>query len=174
MGDKNINIISIGRFEIFTWYFCPFPQDFRNFNKLYVSEFTLEYFKRRKHLLRYFHKSKQFYPPGCEIYRYLSLSLYEVDGEKQKQFCQNLSWIAKLFLDHKTLFWDIDVFYYYILCNYDSNGAHIVGYFSKVKDTVSKNNMACILILPPYQRKGYGRFLIEFSYEISKIEGKIG
>jgi len=34
--------------------------------------------------------------------------------------------------------------------------------------------MACILILPPYQRKGYGRFLIEFSYEISKIEGKIG
>jgi GNAT superfamily N-acetyltransferase len=28
-------------------------------------------------------------------------------------------------------------------------------------------NLACILTLPPYQRKGYGRFLISFSYEVS-------
>ena len=35
-------------------------------------------------------------------------------------------------------------------------------------------NLACILTLPAYQRKGYGRFLIEFSYELSKKEGKVG
>lgn len=34
--------------------------------------------------------------------------------------------------------------------------------------------MACILVLPPYQKKGYGRLLIEFSYELSKCEGKTG
>ena len=34
--------------------------------------------------------------------------------------------------------------------------------------------MACILILPPYQRKGYGKFLIAFSYELSKLEKSIG
>ena len=34
--------------------------------------------------------------------------------------------------------------------------------------------MACILTLPPYQRKGYGKFLIAFSYELSKIEGVTG
>lgn len=34
--------------------------------------------------------------------------------------------------------------------------------------------MACILALPPYQRKGYGKFLISMSYELSKIEGKVG
>ena len=34
--------------------------------------------------------------------------------------------------------------------------------------------MACILTLPPYQRKGYGKLLIEFSYELSKFEGKTG
>ena len=34
--------------------------------------------------------------------------------------------------------------------------------------------MACILTLPPYQRKGYGRFIIAFSYELSKRENKIG
>ena len=35
-------------------------------------------------------------------------------------------------------------------------------------------NLACILTLPPHQRKGYGRFLIAFSYELSKKEGKVG
>ena len=35
-------------------------------------------------------------------------------------------------------------------------------------------NLACILTLPPYQRKGYGKFLIRFSYELSKIEEKVG
>ena len=35
-------------------------------------------------------------------------------------------------------------------------------------------NVACILTLPPYQRKGYGNLLIEFSYELSKFEGKTG
>ena len=34
-------------------------------------------------------------------------------------------------------------------------------------------NLACILMLPCYQRKGYGKFLISFSYELSKIEGKV-
>lgn len=31
------------------------------------------------------------------------------------------------------------------------------------KESPDGNNVACILILPPYQRKGYGKFLIAFS-----------
>jgi histone acetyltransferase MYST1 len=38
----------------------------------------------------------------------------------------------------------------------------------------SGNNVACILTLPPYQRKGYGKLLIAFSYELSKFEGLTG
>jgi hypothetical protein len=34
--------------------------------------------------------------------------------------------------------------------------------------------VACILTLPQYQRHGYGKLLIEFSYELSKKEGKLG
>lgn len=34
--------------------------------------------------------------------------------------------------------------------------------------------MSCILTLPFYQRKGYGKLLITFSYELSRIEGKVG
>jgi hypothetical protein len=34
---------------------------------------------------------------------------------------------------------------------------HIVGYFSKEKSSAEGNNLACILTLPPYQRKVSGR-----------------
>ena len=51
------------------------------------------------------------------------------------------------------------------------NRYHIVGYFSKDKESRDNYNLACILTLPPYQRKGYGSFLIDFSYALSKKEG---
>ena len=51
---------------------------------------------------------------------------------------------------------------------------HPLGYFSKEKNSAEGYNLACILTLPPYQRKGYGKFLIGFSYELSKKEAKIG
>ena len=50
----------------------------------------------------------------------------------------------------------------------------MAGYFSKEKNSSEGYNLACILCLPSYQRKGYGNFLISFSYELSKVEGKAG
>lgn len=35
-------------------------------------------------------------------------------------------------------------------------------------------NVSCILTMPIYQRKGYGQFLIDFSYLLSKKESKTG
>ena len=43
--------------------------------------------------------------------------------------------MAKLFLDHKTLYFDVEPFMFYILCEVDKQGAHIVGYFSKEKES---------------------------------------
>lgn len=48
-------------------------------------------------------------------------------------YCQNLCLLAKLFLDHKTLYFDVEPFVFYILTEVDRQGAHIVGYFSKVR-----------------------------------------
>lgn len=42
------------------------------------------------------------------------------------------------------------------------------------KESPEGNNVACILTLPPYQRQGYGKLLISFSYELSKIERTVG
>ena len=111
---------------------------------------------------------------GKEIYRKGAASIFEVDGKECKLYCQNLCLLAKLFLDHKTLYFDVEPFVFYILCEVDKYGAHIVGYFSKEKESPDGNNVACILTLPPYQRKGYGKLLIAFSYELSKMEQVVG
>lgn len=39
----------------------------------------------------------------------------------------------------------------------------MVGYFSKEQGNPDGNNLACICILPPFQRSGYGKFLIQLS-----------
>ena len=36
------------------------------------------------------------------------------------------------------------------------------------------NNLACILVFPPWQRKGLGKILMGISYELSRLEGRIG
>ena len=74
----------------------------------------------------------------------------------------------------KTLYYDVQPFMFYVMCLRDSSGCHTVGYFSKEKESAEGYNLACILTLPQHQRHGYGRLLIEFSYELTKREGKTG
>ncbi|KAI1344424.1 acyl-CoA N-acyltransferase [Xylariaceae sp. FL0016] len=160
-------------------------------------------------------------------------SVWEIDGEKEGLFCQNLSLFAKLFLDNKSVFFDVSGFYYFLLVytppagsrkpdpsllndeiSSPSLGHHelpildqvmsfpntspsqphlnhetpapshppqvsqtrpqIVGFFSKEKMSWDNNNLACILIFPPWQRKGLGSLLMGVSYEISRREGVLG
>lgn len=60
------------------------------------------------------------------------------------------------------------------MCEVDELGYHIVGYFSKEKVSEEGFNLACICSLPCHQRKGYGNFLIQISYELSKKEERVG
>jgi len=171
---KYIDRVQIGRFEIDTWYFSPYPEDYGKCPKLWICEFCLKYMRLEKTYRYHQGECNIRQPAGKEIYRKASLSIYEVDGKDYKLYCQNLCLLAKLFLDHKTLYFDVEPFIFYILCEVDRYGAHIVGYFSKEKESPDGNNVACILTLPPYQRKGYGKLLIAFSYELSKLEQVTG
>ncbi|XP_053209827.1 histone acetyltransferase KAT8-like [Panonychus citri] len=171
---KYVDKIQFGKYEIDAWYFSPFPEDYGKQPKLWICEYCIKYMRLEK-TYRY-HQATCVWrqPPGKEIYRKGTISVYEVDGKEHKIYSQNLCLLAKLFLDHKTLFFDVEPFLFYILCEVDNQGAHLVGYFSKEKESPDGNNLACILTLPPYQRKGYGKFLIAFSYEVSKLENVIG
>merc|ERR1712142_958242 len=130
--------------------------------------------KSRSILQRHMDKCGLDHPPANEIYRKDDLSVFEVDGNVSKIYCQNLCLLAKLFLDHKTLYYDVEPFLFYVMTTADSDGCHIVGYFSKEKNSYLNYNVSCILTLPPYQRQGYGRLLIVFPYLLSRTEGKIG
>lgn len=171
---KNIEMIELGQHRIKPWYFAPYPQEMCQMACIYICEFCLKYRKSRKCLERHLAKCNIRHPPGNEIYRKATISFFEIDGRKNKCYAQNLCLLAKLFLDHKTLYYDTDPFLFYIMTEYDTRGFHIVGYFSKEKESTEDYNVACILTMPPYQRKGYGKLLIEFSYELSKFEGKTG
>lgn len=130
---------------------------------IYICEFCLKYRNSRKCLERHLTKCNLRHPPGNEIYRKATISFFEIDGRKNKCYAQNLCLLAKLFLDHKTLYYDTDPFLFYVMTEFDAHGFHIVGYFSKEKESTEDYNVACILTMPSYQRKGYGKLLIEFS-----------
>lgn len=171
---KYIDRIQFGKYEIDAWYFSPYPNEYGKQSKLWICEYCLKYMRYEKSYRQHQVTCMERQPPGREIYRKGTISVYESDGLEAKIYCQNLCLLAKLFLDHKTLFFDVEPFLFYVLTEVDQFGAHIVGYFSKEKESPEGNNLACILTLPPFQRKGYGKFLIAFSYELSKIEGVVG
>ncbi|XP_077594868.1 histone acetyltransferase KAT6B isoform X3 [Stigmatopora nigra] len=167
-------LIEIGKYEIQTWYSSPYPPEYSRLQKLYLCEFCLKYMRSKNILQRHTKKCGWFHPPANEIYRKDGLSVFEVDGNVSKLFCQNLCLLAKLFLDHKTLYYDVEPFLFYILTKNDHKGCHLVGYFSKEKLCQQKYNVSCIMIMPQYQRQGFGRFLIDFSYLLTRQEGQAG
>lgn len=55
-----------------------------------------------------------------------------------------------------------------------ATGPQVTGFFSKEKMSWDNNNLACILVFPPWQRKGLGALLMGASYEMSRREGIMG
>ena len=171
---KNISQIVMGKYCVEAWYYSPFPPPYHQCETLYICEFCLKYMRKSQFFLRHCAECPHKTPPGNEIYREGNLSVFELDGKDHRVYCQNLCLLAKLFLDHKTLYYDVDPFYFYVITEVDDEGAHIVGYFSKEKVSAEDYNLACILTFPQYQKAGYGKFIISLSYELSKREGKPG
>ncbi|ATY63804.1 Acyl-N-acyltransferase [Cordyceps militaris] len=171
---SQIECIEFGGWEIETWYAAPYPAEYSRNRVLYICEFCLKYMNSDYVAWRHKLKCGTKHPPGDEIYRHNSISVFEVDGRKHPVYCQNLCLLAKLFLGSKTLYYDVEPFLFYVLCEYDDCGYHFVGYFSKEKRASSQNNVSCILTLPIHQRKGYGNLLIDFSYLLTRVEQKTG
>lgn len=131
-NTKGTKYIEMGKFEMEVWYQSPYPDDYARLPKLYICEYCLRYMKSRTILQRHAFKCVWRHPPGEEVYRKDKISVWEVDGKRYKQYCQNLCLLAKFFLDHKTLYYDVEPFLFYVMTLVDSEGCHTVGYFSKV------------------------------------------
>ncbi|KAI6239253.1 Histone acetyltransferase [Aphelenchoides fujianensis] len=187
---KNVQKAVVGKWEMDVWYYSPYPVDVvpHGTDVVYHCEYCLFYYtnirKFKKHMATGCQRRQ---PPGQCIYRDGNLAVFEVFGCVYKAstldcfflpliprfqlYCQCLCLLSKLFLDHKTLYWAMENFRFYVLCEVDAEGAHLVGHFSKEQGT--NNNLACIMVLPPFQRRGYGKLLIQLSYAISRREKRI-
>ena len=131
-NTKGTKFIELGKFEIKVWYQSPYPEEYSRVPKLYLCEFCLRYMKSATILKRHTSKCVWRHPPGEEVYRKDKISVWEVDGKRYKAYCQNLCLLAKFFLDHKTLYYDVEPFLFYVMSISDVEGCHTVGYFSKV------------------------------------------
>jgi hypothetical protein len=171
-----IRTIRFGEYDIHTWYDAPFPEEYANIpdGRLWICEFCLKYNKSGFGASRHGLKCKARHPPGDEIYRDGNVSIFEVDGRRNKIYCQNLCLLSKMFLDHKSLFYDVEPFLFYVMTETDDIGARFVGYFSKEKRSPKDFNVSCIMTLPVRQRRGWGNLLMEFSYLLSKKEQRLG
>jgi hypothetical protein len=136
------------------------------------------------------------------VYTYDGYSVWEIDGETEKLYCQNLSLFGKLFLEQKSVFFDTGGFLYYVLTYTppeiisagvksvksvkkqdraqsdvrDDLGlkTEVLGFFSKENPSWDSNNLACILIFPPYQHRQLGKLLMSVSYKLSGWEWEGG
>ncbi|EDO18862.1 hypothetical protein Kpol_1023p31 [Vanderwaltozyma polyspora DSM 70294] len=109
--------------------------------------------------------------PGRIKYLGPKYCIRRVKGSKHQLFCQCLCLFTKLFLDNKSMYFKIDQYDFYIL--YEINSTIPMAFFSKDIISYNKNNLACILTLPPYQRRRLGTILMEFSYKLSRSENVI-
>lgn len=170
---RNISYVVLGEWVIDAWYYSPFPPPFSPLQTIYMCRHCLKYVRTARVYREHCTRCIWDHPPGFKIYdhKYTQshVRVYEIDSVINPDYCQRLCLLAKLFLDHKTLFCDVSPFLMYVLT---ING-HLAGFFSKENPVIdSEFNLACILTLPPHQKKGVGRFLIALSYELTKRQNK--
>ena len=193
--SPNISRIRFGEYELNTWYGSAvyFAKDkrtlgFKDINpskrksemnreeiwleKLFICDSCFKYTDDEKdyeaHLLACDHLKKQL---GKIMYRDEKYVIRKVRGSKHKMFTQNLCLFTKLFLDNKSVFFTVDYFEFYIVYGTENNKP--MGFFSKEILSWDRNNLACILVFPPYQRMHLGTLLISFSYELSKSQNLV-
>ena len=57
------------------------------------------------------------------------------------------------------MFYDVEPFWFYVLIERKRGDVFTtVGYFSKEKNPVIDYNLSCIMVLPAYGGRGYGKF----------------
>lgn len=87
-------------------------------------------------------------------------------------YCQNLCLLAKLFLNHKTLYYDVEPFLFYVMTAVDSIGCHMIGYFSKVRHWLFSGIAGLIGFVKQGERRIKLKFITRLRHNLLKA-GKL-
>lgn len=142
---------------------------------LWICDGCFKYMKTYNGFAAHRKFCRNTHPPGRKVYQRGAHIIWQVDGAQEKLYCQNLSLFGKLFIDHKTIYFDVEPFVFYVLTDAaTASFDHPLGFFSKEKISYDDYNLACIVTFPPFQRKSFGTLMIEFSYYLSAAQGMLG
>ncbi|WWC88288.1 uncharacterized protein L201_003196 [Kwoniella dendrophila CBS 6074] len=137
--------------------------------RLWVCDLCFKYMKTRTGWERHTSSCTMLQPPGRKVYQRGSYTIWEVNGANATLYCQNLSLFGKLFIDHKSVFFHVENFLFYVICDAaTSRRDQVMAFFSKEKISYDDYNLACIVTFPPFQGRGFGKLLIEFSYYLTR------
>jgi len=177
--------------------------------RLYVCPTCFRYTPVERDYVQHLHHHRARREKGLEtqpvpesafkVYEFEGYTVWEVDGDKEKLYCQNISLFGKLFLEQKSVFFDTSGFKYYALTytppepvalpSTKGRGrkrsssvldddlidrTQVLGFFSKENLSWDSNNLACILIFPPFQHRQLGQLLMAVSYKLSGWEWEGG
>lgn len=87
---KTIDWVQIGEHKCETWYFSPYPDGYHHIECLFICHFCLSFFKCAEDMERHSKRCTIRHPPGDEIYRDDKLAMFEVDGQREPVYCENL------------------------------------------------------------------------------------
>lgn len=167
-NPEGITRIFLGNVEMTPLFSSPYPEEYIKYSSLYLCPKCMDYFPTQYMIERHRTKCMCEYPPGRLLYLDQDgVAVFEIEGEKQPKYCQSLCLLAKMFLDHKTLYYDVEPFLFYIIGEIKKDEFIMQGYFSKERGE-GRNNLSCIVVFPPYRRLGLGSFLIDFSYSLTR------
>ena len=167
---RNIDRVFYGAHEIKTWYYSPYPLEedgssSGSTRQLWICEGCLKYMRSYSSYALHRKSCACRHPPGRKVYQRGAHIVWEVDGAQHKLYCQLLCLLGKLFIDHKTIYYDVGPFLFYVLTDALNASTDLaLGFFSKEKQSYDGYNLACILTLPPYQRNSFGTLMMELSY----------
>lgn len=156
--------------------------------KLYVCRYCFKY-SSFHHLLKQHEivcpHNRRYPLIGRLVYRDDKNGIFikKVQGHKHKLFCQCMCLFSKLFLDDKSIYYAVDTFDFYVVygrCDDVSQGASDTpqyipnGFFSKEKVPWDpSNNLACICVFPPFQRRSLGSLMIELLYYLANTVDRL-
>ncbi|VDM62114.1 unnamed protein product [Angiostrongylus costaricensis] len=184
---KYIEVVRYGEFEIDTWYVSPYPDEYGKERYLFICDYCFLYVRQERAYKMHLSSCTVRHPPGKEIYHDTieNIVVYEVDGSKERVSVSYIIVLDVLIRKEKKTAMSLLVFrplhfLFYLIMEilrlfYSKiPGIRPVGYFSKERNSSDGHNLNCILVFPPFQRQGYGSFLIQLSYELSRREGVNG
>lgn len=146
----------------------PYPEEYTKHPTLHLCGGCLAYFSSELALARHKRKCRHVFPPGQLLYLDMdNVAIFLVEGQRRKAYCQSLCMLAKMFLNHKTLYYDVEPFLFYLVGEVRDKQFIMQGYFSKEIEA-GANNLSCIVVLPPYRKLGLGSFMIDFSYHLTR------